>query len=106
MAITIASEEVIQAYMNKRCVANKHSAAATARQQSNDLNKIFLVEKGLNKTTTVQHVPSSKHSFKKVLENTFSKWARDGHLPHKKISDIIDLLAKHQIILSKSCVPI
>ena len=73
LANTIASEEGIQAYTNKHCIANKHGAAATACQQSNGLNKIFLAEKGLKKTTTMQHVPSSKHSFKKVLENTFSK---------------------------------
>ena len=51
---SITDNEGIQAYSNKNISANKHGAAATARQQSNDLIKTFRVEKQLNKKTNRQ----------------------------------------------------
>ena len=64
-----------------------------------------MVEKNVNKKTTVQYVPTSKHSLKKDLVTTFGELAQKGQFRHKKMPAIIDFFAKQQTVLSKSCVP-
>jgi hypothetical protein len=66
------------------------------------LGKVFNISKKLNKSTTVEHIPSSNHLLKSKLESQFSKF--NTKLCIKKHSAIIDYLAKQATILTRACV--
>jgi hypothetical protein len=99
---TIVSEEGIQIYATKNVIANKHNASGTGKEQACDLGKVFPISKKLNKSTTVEHIPSSNHHLKRQLELQFSKF--NSKLCIKKHSAIIDYLTKQPTILSCSCI--
>jgi hypothetical protein len=99
---TIVSEEGIQIYAANNIIANKHNASGTGKEQACDLGKVFPISKKLNKSTTVEHIPSSNHHLKRQLELQFSKF--NSKIRIKKHSAIIDYLAKQPTILSRSCV--
>ena len=66
------------------------------------LGKVFPISKKLNKSTTVEHIPSSNHLLKRKLESQFAKF--NTKLRIKKHSAIIDYLAKQATILTRACV--
>ncbi len=95
---SIVSEESIQMCSAINIIANKHNASSTGKEQACDLGKVFPISKNLNKTTTAEHIPPSKHCLKRHLGLQFSK------LCIKKNSTIIDYLAKQPTILSHACI--
>jgi hypothetical protein len=99
---TIVSEEGIQMYSANNIIANKHNASGTGKEQACDLGKVFPISKKLNKSTTIELIPSSNHHLKRQLELQFSKF--NSKLLIKKHSAIIDYLAKQPTILSRSCI--
>jgi hypothetical protein len=89
-------------YSANNIIANKHNASGTGKEQACDLGKVFPISKKLNKSTTVEHIPSSNHHLKRHLELQFAKF--NSKLRIKKHSAIIGYLAKQPTILSRSCV--
>ena len=67
-----------------------------------DRCKVFTTEKRLNKSTTLQHVPVKFHLLKRAILTELSKESKDGKLKIKKISAIVDYLAKLPPILAQS----
>jgi hypothetical protein len=60
---TIVSPDGIHRYSANKVIANKHNASGTGKEQACDLGKVFTISKKLNKSTTVEHIPSSNHTF-------------------------------------------
>jgi hypothetical protein len=58
---TIVSLDGIHWYSANNVIANKHNASGTGKEQACDLGKVFTISKKLNKSTTVEHIPSSNH---------------------------------------------
>ncbi|KAL7536957.1 hypothetical protein ACHAXR_007505 [Thalassiosira sp. AJA248-18] len=102
---TITTDEGIQAYKDMGVIACKHGAAATGSQQANDLCDEMPVNKALNKSTTVAHIPSSKHLLKKSTETAVNKLIKQGRLRLKKTDGLIDYVAKSARNLTLSCIP-
>ena len=98
---TIVSPDCIHRYSANNVIANKHNASGTGKEQACDLSKVFPVSKKLNKSTTVEHIPSSNHLLKSKLESQFAKF--NTKLCIKKHSAIIDYLAKQATILTRAC---
>ena len=98
---TIVSPDGIHRYSANNVIANKHNASGTGKEQACDLSKVFPVSKKLNKSTTVEHIPSSNHLLKSKLESQFAKF--NTKLRIKKHSAIIDYLAKQATILTRAC---
>jgi hypothetical protein len=98
----IISPDSIHRYSANKVIANKHNTSGTGKEQACDLGKVFTISKKLNKSTTVEHIPSSNHLLKSKLESQYAKF--NTKLPIKKNSAIIDYLAKQPTILSRACV--
>ena len=71
---TIVSPDGIHRYSANNVIANKHNASGTGKEQACDLGKVFPISKKLNKSTTVEHIPSSNHLLKSKLESQFAKF--------------------------------
>ena len=71
---TIVSPDGIHRYSANNVIANKHNASGTGKEQACDLGKVFTISKKLNKSTTVEHIPSSNHLLKSKLESQFAKF--------------------------------
>jgi hypothetical protein len=68
------SVEGIWAHAQTKITANKHNAARTGVEQAKNLDKQFIIGKRLNKTTTVEHIPSSKYLLKQRIEQKFQEF--------------------------------
>ncbi len=99
---TIVSPDGIHRYSTNKVIAIKHNASGTGKEQACDLSKVFTISKKLNKSTTVEYIPSSNHLLKSKLEVQLSKFNTKLHI--KKNSAIIDYVAKQPTILSRACV--
>ena len=77
---TITTKEGIQAYKDMGVIACKHGAAATGSQKTNDLYNDMSVNKALQKSTTIVHIPSSKHLLQKSTERAVTKLIKQGRL--------------------------
>jgi hypothetical protein len=62
----------IQWYSANNVIANKHNESGTGKHQVCDLGKVFTISKELNKSTTLEHIPSSNHLLKKKFETQLS----------------------------------
>ena len=56
---TIVDAKGILAHAEHKVTTHKHSASRTGAKQVNDLDKQFITDMELNKTTAVSHIPSS-----------------------------------------------
>lgn len=99
---SIVCDEGVQRYADNKVIANKHNASGTGKEQANDLGKVFIVSKNLNKTTTLEHIPRSQHRLKASISQKFDDFSKKLRI--KKQDAIIDFLAKIPTILSRACV--
>jgi hypothetical protein len=66
---TIVSPDGIHPYSADKVIVNKHNASGTGKEKACDLGKVLTISTKLNKSTTVEHIPSSNHLLKSKLES-------------------------------------
>jgi len=98
----IVGQEGLDFLVNSGVITNKHNAARTGGEQSCDQSKEFPIGKRLNKTITLQHIPSSQHLLKRNLETKFKDLYNENLMRLKKKNDTVNYLGKHSKNLHKS----
>ncbi len=101
----LVSEEGMELLRKHGIIACKHNASRTGTEQAPDLARVFPISKCLNRSITVVHIPSDKHTLKDALEKGFADLRQTNGIRLRKFNILIEYLAKQPQILSRSHVP-